>query len=45
MENDHTQDVVVIGAGPAGIAAIVNLLDLGFTKITWVDPFFDVGGL
>jgi hypothetical protein len=35
----------VIGAGPAGIAAIGKLLDLGVDpkKIAWIDPEFNVG--
>ncbi|KAH8701120.1 pyridine nucleotide-disulfide oxidoreductase-domain-containing protein [Talaromyces proteolyticus] len=34
---------VVVGAGPAGVAALGNLLELGLTKIAWVDPSFDGG--
>ncbi|KAJ3141372.1 hypothetical protein HK100_007611 [Physocladia obscura] len=36
---------VVIGAGPAGIAAIGKLLDAGISEkqIAWIDPHFDVG--
>lgn len=35
----------IIGAGPAGIAAIGNLLDHGVDakQIVWVDPLFQVG--
>lgn len=35
----------VIGAGPAGIAAVGKLLDLGIsgTDILWLDPYFKVG--
>lgn len=35
----------VIGAGPAGIAAVGNLLDLGVlgSEILWIDPQFTVG--
>ncbi|KAI8820365.1 pyridine nucleotide-disulfide oxidoreductase-domain-containing protein [Fimicolochytrium jonesii] len=35
----------VVGAGPAGIAAVGKLLDNGVnaTDIAWVDPKFDVG--
>lgn len=38
---------VVVGAGPAGIAVIGLLLDLGIDRgsIVWVDPEFDVGRL
>jgi cation diffusion facilitator CzcD-associated flavoprotein CzcO len=37
----------VIGAGPAGIAAVGRLLDYGITpeKIAWVDPDFAAGDL
>lgn len=35
----------VIGAGPAGIASIGKLLDVGVTPtdILWIDPYFTVG--
>lgn len=35
----------VVGAGPAGIAAVGKLLDLGIDpqKIAWIDPAFSVG--
>jgi len=38
-------DWLVVGAGPAGIAAIGILLDVGVQpeRITWVDPEFNVG--
>lgn len=37
----------VVGAGPAGIAAVGKLLDAGITKeqIAWIDPAFNVGDL
>lgn len=37
----------VVGAGPAGIAAIGKLLDYGITpaSILWIDPAFQVGDL
>ena len=40
-------DWVVIGAGPAGIAAVGKLLDAGISsqKIGWIDPYFTVGDL
>lgn len=40
-------DWMVIGAGPAGIAAIGKLLDQGISssKIAWMDPHFQVGDL
>ena len=38
-------DWAVIGAGPAGIAAIGKLLDAGIEpqRIAWIDPTFAVG--
>lgn len=35
----------VVGAGPAGIAAVGKLLDAGVasSRVCWVDPHFDVG--
>ncbi len=38
---------VIIGAGPAGIAAIGKLLDAGVphTAISWIDPEFTIGEL
>lgn len=38
-------DWIVIGAGPAGIAAVGKLLDHGVQKIGWIDPDFRVGDL
>lgn len=40
-------DWCVIGAGPAGIAAVGKLLDQGISaeKIGWIDPHFTVGDL
>ena len=42
-EKDY--DWAVVGAGPAGIAAVGKLLDLGVSpqKLLWVDPEFKVG--
>lgn len=44
MTNTTTQ-WAVIGAGPAGIACIAQLLDAGIepSSIAWVDPSFEVG--
>jgi hypothetical protein len=38
-------DWAVVGAGPAGIAAVGRLIDLGVTpqSILWIDPVFNVG--
>lgn len=42
-----TYEWTVIGAGPAGIAAVGRLLDHGVAahKIAWIDPAFAVGDL
>lgn len=42
-----TYQWTVVGAGPAGIAAVGKLLDLGIppATIAWVDPLFQVGDL
>ena len=49
MKNVHGSfaDWAVIGAGPAGIAAVGSLLDQGISakKIVWIDPSFKVGDL
>ena len=44
-ENNITIDWLVVGAGPAGIATIGVLIDLGIApdKIAWLDPEFNVG--
>ena len=40
-----THDWAVIGAGPAGIAAVGRLIDHGIqaSNILWIDPYFTVG--
>lgn len=40
-----TYDWAVVGAGPAGIAAVGKLIDAGVTpqQILWIDPAFTVG--
>lgn len=47
MNSKETLDWVVIGAGPAGIAAVGSLLDSKIPehKIGWLDPMFEVGDL
>lgn len=35
----------VIGAGPAGIITVCQLLKHNLTPIAWVDPHFDCGAL
>lgn len=46
---DHHADTTwtIVGAGPAGIAVVGMLLDVGVDEkaITWVDPEFNVGRL
>ncbi|EAW15118.1 uncharacterized protein ACLA_057740 [Aspergillus clavatus NRRL 1] len=34
---------VVVGAGPAGLAVVGNLLEKQVGKVAWVDPFFQAG--
>lgn len=43
--NNKTAEYVIIGAGPAAICAIPNLLKIGIdkNKIIWIDPQFKVG--
>jgi cation diffusion facilitator CzcD-associated flavoprotein CzcO len=41
--NSQKYSAVVVGAGPAGIAVVGNLLEMGLSKIAWVDPYFDGG--
>ena len=45
--NNHTFQWAIIGAGPAGIAAVGKLLDSGIEpkNIVWLDPNFNVGDL
>jgi len=47
MRKSDILDWVVIGAGPAGIAAVGSLLDNNIPKdhIGWLDPAFEVGDL
>ena len=41
----HSLEWAVIGAGPAGIAAVGQLIDKGVSaeQIMWIDPKFKVG--
>ncbi|KAL3465373.1 pyridine nucleotide-disulfide oxidoreductase-domain-containing protein [Aspergillus heterothallicus] len=34
---------IVVGAGPAGLAVVGNLLERQMGKIIWVDPYFQAG--
>lgn len=36
---------LVVGAGPAGVAVVGKLLDLGVSPILWVDQTFTCGRL
>ncbi|KAL2869969.1 uncharacterized protein BJX67DRAFT_378524 [Aspergillus lucknowensis] len=36
---------VVVGAGPAGLAVVGNLLENQLGKIVWIDPYFQAGRL
>lgn len=47
QKNKKTFQWAVVGAGPAGIAAVGKLLDSGTppASILWVDPYFKVGDL
>lgn len=37
--------VGVVGAGPAGISTVGLLLERGYKKIVWIDPYFQGGEL
>lgn len=45
--NPPTHQWAIVGAGPAGIAAVGKLLDYGIDpkQILWIDPHFTVGDL
>ena len=34
---------VVVGAGPAGLAIVGNLLERQIGKVAWIDPYFQGG--
>lgn len=36
---------IVVGAGPAGIAVVGNLLENGVKPVAWVDERFEAGRL
>lgn len=37
---DYNYSALVIGAGPAGILCVAELLGANFKNIVWVDPTF-----
>ena len=39
----RTCAAVVVGAGPAGVAAVGNLLERQLGTIAWIDPTFEAG--
>lgn len=43
--NDRKYEAVVVGAGPAGLAAVGNLLEQKKAPILWVDDRFNGGRL
>ncbi|KAK4495335.1 hypothetical protein PRZ48_013666 [Zasmidium cellare] len=43
VSTPDTYEAVVVGAGPAGITAVGNLLDARIDRILWVDDEFDGG--
>ncbi|MCX5921814.1 MAG: FAD-dependent oxidoreductase [Candidatus Dependentiae bacterium] len=47
LATDTDADWVVVGAGPAGIATVGVLMDIGIDpqRIMWIDPEFNVGHL
>ncbi|PLW47033.1 hypothetical protein PCASD_03964 [Puccinia coronata f. sp. avenae] len=42
-EEDGAYQFLVVGAGPAGVTAVANLLDNGVSSIAWIDPYFSGG--
>ena len=42
-ENQNLYKAVVVGAGPAGITTVANLIQQDMTPILWIDPAFKVG--
>lgn len=44
-ERNRHYEAVVVGAGPAGIAVVGNLLEENKSPILWVDHLFDGGRL
>lgn len=43
MSSPQRCAAVVVGAGPAGLAAVGNLLEKQLGNIVWVDPLFQGG--
>jgi len=45
LTNDGRYEAVVVGAGPAGLAVVGNLLEQKRAPILWVDDLFQGGRL
>lgn len=43
--SDRKYEAVVVGAGPAGLAVVGNLLEVNKGPVLWVDDGFDGGRL
>ena len=43
MDSINIFDVIIIGAGPAGISIIGALLNKQVSNILWIDPSFTLG--
>lgn len=37
--------IVVVGAGTAGVSTVGALMQEGFTNVTWIDPEFEGGAM
>ncbi|EFP75233.1 hypothetical protein PGT21_031886 [Puccinia graminis f. sp. tritici] len=42
-EEQACYQFVVVGAGPAGLTAVANLIDMGVSRIAWIDLSFSGG--
>jgi heterodisulfide reductase subunit A-like polyferredoxin len=42
-EEEERYQFVVVGAGPAGLTAVANLIDMGVSRIAWIDLSFSGG--
>jgi heterodisulfide reductase subunit A-like polyferredoxin len=39
----HMHSAAIIGAGPAGLTAVANMLDNGRRNVLWIDTAFQAG--